>query len=311
MSRLCSSLLLSLVIGSTASAVTMDWTPIGNPGNPCDPQLQGCFGAVDYSYNLGTYEVTTAQYAEFLNAKAAADPLELYSTGMGIMRFGGSGFYSYSVYPGREDMPVNYVSFYDALRFANWMNNGQGNSDTESGAYTLLGGTETPSNGDSVTRNSDAVIVLPREDEWYKPAYYDPSAASYFDYPTRSNTPTTCSAPTAMPNSANCGSVVGDLTPVGSYLGSASSYGTFDQGGNVFEWNEAFVAQATGPWRNARAGEFHAGPEYLAANSRGGFDPEWNDGIIGFRLVMIPEPGTGLLVIAGLLGLAVRRRARA
>jgi len=27
--------------------------------------------------------------------------------------------------------------------------------------------------------------------------------------------------------------------------------------------------------------------------------------------VMIPEPGTGLLVIAGLLGLAVRRRARA
>jgi hypothetical protein len=173
-------LLLSLVIGSTASAVTMDWTPIGNPGNPCDPQLQGCFGAVDYSYNLGTYEVTTAQYAEFLNAKAAADPLELYSTGMGIMRFGGSGFYSYSVYPGREDMPVNYVSFYDALRFANWMNNGQGNSDTESGAYTLLGGTETPSNGDSVTRNSGAVIVLPREDEWYKPAVLRPVGGKLF-----------------------------------------------------------------------------------------------------------------------------------
>ena len=40
-------------------------------------------------------------------------------------------------------MPVNYVDFYDALRFANWMNNGQGNGDTETGAYTLLGGTPT------------------------------------------------------------------------------------------------------------------------------------------------------------------------
>ena len=37
MARLCSSLLLSLLIASSASAVTMTWTPIGNPGNPTDP----------------------------------------------------------------------------------------------------------------------------------------------------------------------------------------------------------------------------------------------------------------------------------
>jgi len=40
MPRLRSSLLLSLLIASSASAVTMDWTPIGNPGNACDTQLQ-------------------------------------------------------------------------------------------------------------------------------------------------------------------------------------------------------------------------------------------------------------------------------
>jgi hypothetical protein len=28
----------------------------------------------------------------------------------------------------------------------------------------------------------------------------------------------------------------------------------------------------------------------------------------GFRVAMVPEPGTGLLVTAGLLGLAARRR---
>ncbi|MGH7337837.1 MAG: PEP-CTERM sorting domain-containing protein [Myxococcota bacterium] len=32
---------------------------------------------------------------------------------------------------------------------------------------------------------------------------------------------------------------------------------------------------------------------------------------MGFRLVMIPEPGTGVLVIAGLLGLAGWRTGRA
>jgi hypothetical protein len=40
-------------------------------------------------------------------------------------------------------MPVNYVSFYDALRFANWLHNGQptgaqGNATTEGGAYTIM-----------------------------------------------------------------------------------------------------------------------------------------------------------------------------
>ena len=42
---------------------------------------------------------------------------------------------------------MNYVTWYDTIRFANWLNNGQGTGDTETGAYTLLGGTPTPSNG--------------------------------------------------------------------------------------------------------------------------------------------------------------------
>src|SRR5215475_7109613 len=122
MTRLFSSLLLSLLIASSASAVTMAWTPIGNPGNACDPQSQGCFGAADYSYSIGTYEVTNSQYAEFLNAKAATDPLGLYSTTMaanfgdfhgGITRSGDSGSYTYTPIAGRENMPVIYVSYYD------------------------------------------------------------------------------------------------------------------------------------------------------------------------------------------------------
>jgi sulfatase modifying factor 1 len=317
MPRLCSILLLLLLIASSASAVTMDWTPIGNPGNACDNNPFGCIGAVSYSYSIGTYEVTNAQYAEFLNAKG--DALDLYSSSMNY-GYGGitySNANGYSAIPGRESMPVNFVSFYDALRFVNWMNNGQGNGDTETGAYTLLepysvdhtGRYTVPSNGATVTRNPGATIVLASEDEWYKAAYYDPISASYHEYPTGSDTATICTAPTAAANSANCGHAVGDLTSVGSYTGSASPYGTFDQGGNVWEWNEAII----GSNRGNRGGSFTDSPFYLSTTPRFSRRPTEENAVAGFRLAMIPapEPGTGLLVVAGLLGLGVRRRVSA
>src|SRR5262245_9564119 len=168
--------LLSLVIASSGSAVTMAWTPIGNPGNSCDPMLQGCFGAVPYSYNIGTYEVTNAQYTEFLNAVASeGDTTGIYSPSMSITQTVVSpDGYGYSAVAGRESMPVTFVSFYPALRFVNWLYNGQptGKQDsttTEDGAYTLLGGLPDM----DVTRNAGATIVLPSRDEWYKAAYYD------------------------------------------------------------------------------------------------------------------------------------------
>ena len=39
MPRLCSSLLLSLLIASPASAVTIDWVAVGNPGNAPDTEV--------------------------------------------------------------------------------------------------------------------------------------------------------------------------------------------------------------------------------------------------------------------------------
>jgi hypothetical protein len=44
----------------------------------------------------------------------------------------------YSVVAGRGNYPANYVKWYDAIRFASWLNNGQGSGDTESGSYTRL-----------------------------------------------------------------------------------------------------------------------------------------------------------------------------
>jgi sulfatase modifying factor 1 len=222
----------SLGLASGAWGVTFDWVTIGRPGNACDPQSFSCYGAVDYYYKVSRYEVTNAQYAEFLNAKAASDPLGLYDTGMtgvhgGIERSGSVGSYTYSAIPGTESRPVTRVSFFDAARFVNWLHNGQGNGDTETGAYTLLGGTPTPSNG-LVERNPGATIFLPSSDEWHKAAYYDTAADTYYDYPAGTDTQITCSVPTAVSNTANCGRAVGGLVDVGSYPGSPSPNGTFD-----------------------------------------------------------------------------------
>ena len=308
------SLLLAFVLlaASSASAVTLTWTPIGNPGNACDSQPQGCFGGVGYAYDISTYEITNAQYAEFLNAKAASDPLSLYNTGMatapgGITRTGTPGSFTYAVVAGRGEIPVNNVSVYDAMRFANWVQNGQGVSDTETGAYTLLGGTEQPSNP-NVTRNFDATIVLSNENEWYKAAYYDPFSGTYFDYPAGSNTQTACSGATATPNSANCGGFVNNLLPKGSYTGSAAPSGTVDQGGNVAEWIEDVVSSN----RILRGGGYNNPANRLGAFSRFQLNPLGESVGTGFRLVQltfVPEPGTGLLLLGGLIGLAARRRA--
>jgi len=331
--------LLFLLAASSASGVVMTWTPIANPGNACDPKdttlglVQGCWGSVSDSFHIGTYEVTNAQYTEFLNAKAASDPLGLYNPTMaspsltynfngGITRGGSDGSYTYAAIAGRENNPVNHVSFYDALRFANWMNNGQGSGDTESGAYTLLGGTATPSNGTAVTRNPGATVVLPSGSEWYKAAYYDPSTASYFNLPTSSDT-AACSAPTATPNRMNCNATAGANgfpRSVGSYIGSASPYGTFDQGGNIYEWSETIPTQNTytdshgcGPngslCREIFGGSFLQPASWALAGAREAWPASAENSTFGFRLAYIPEPSTGLLVIAGLLGFGGWRRA--
>ena len=300
-------LLFSLGLASSASAVTMDWTLVGNPGNA--RRIPPRFGAVGYAYSIGTYEVTNSQYAEFLNAKAASDPLGLYNTGMG------SGIRRHHaqrrvgqlhLQPDRRSREharqLRVLLRLAALR--ELAEQRPGRADTETGAYTLLGGTPTPSNGATVTRNAGATIVLTSENEWYKAAYYDAPSASYFDYPAGSNTQTTCSAPTATPNRANC------RTPSAT---SRSRAATRARRAPMARSTRA--ATSTSGTRRSSAARPRVPrrvvlqrPErprrVVPAQQRRG-DRNF---VQGFRVALVPEPGTGLLVIAGLIGLAFRRR---
>jgi hypothetical protein len=307
--------LLGFAQAPSASAAPIVWSPIGSPGNAAD--VVTGYGAVGYSYSVSTYEITNAQYTDFLNAKAASDPYGLYNPFMGatsqggITRTGVSGSFAYSTVAGRQDRPVDFVSFYDAMRFANWMTNGGGVGDTENGAYTLLGGTATPTNGLTVGRNAGDGYFVTSENEWFKAAYYDTTSSSYFEFTTSSNVLPTCSAPTATANRGNCGNAAGGVpVPVGSYTGSASPNGTFDQGGNVWEWTESVVNDVFNnpAYRAYRGGDYGNFNFRFDKTDRESTAPGGEFGGVGFRLAFIPEPGTGLLVGLGMIGMAVRRR---
>jgi formylglycine-generating enzyme required for sulfatase activity len=319
--------LLTLLIGfllvpSRSEGVTIDWVTVGEPGNAADTEVMNDnttgYGAVSYVYRISKYEVTNAQYAEFLNA-IAVDLNDLYNPQMsssphgGISQSGSPGSFSYTVKPGFELRPVNFVSFTDAAYFTNWLNNGQPAQSSPDPLYAIRDGAyDVYLDPVGTTRNPDATIFVPSEDEWYKAAYYDPQTDSYRDFPAGSDFGTACSLPTGAANSANCssgpggGPVPDTPTAVGSYPGSPSPHGTFDQGGNVHEWNETMVH---GSSRGLRGGFFAGGYGWLAAPTRDWSDSSGEIAEIGFRVAaVVPEPGTGALVIAGLLGLAGVRR---
>jgi sulfatase modifying factor 1 len=265
----------AVLITSASATVTMDWVTVSSAGNAADP-LTG-YGTVGYEYKIGKYEVTNAQYAEFLNAKAATDTHELYDSQMsryGITRSGSSGSYTYAVSSGMGNRPVVFISWFDAARFSNWMANGQGDGDTETGSYNLNG-----ASSGMILPNADAKVRLPSEDEWYKAAYYNAATSTYSIYPNGQNSITTANAN----YNANYGSR--DSTDVGTYVGDQSMFGTFDQGGNVWEWNDAVM----GPSRGRRGGSYVSSISHLSSSHRFYGDLRGSAGYnYGFRLASVP-----------------------
>ena len=335
------ALLATLFTSPNAFAtVDFDWATVGNSGNAADTTG---YGAVPYEYRISKHEVTNTQYAEFLNAvdPGGANSLSLYSIEMAD-RFGGielqvgnANGSKYVVQAGRGNNPVAHVSWYDSIRFVNWLHNGQGNGDTETGAYTILGGTATPSNGALITRNSGADFFLPSEDEWYKAAYHDASsgtAGDYFLYAMGNNTIPTSDQPSDNPAAANffandgisngfndgyvsTGGVVqphitNPFTDVGAYSEAVSPYGTFDQNGNVDEWvdagNGSVRVQRGGHW----AFSFIALQSATRYESNPNVDDDIDGGTTGFRVAStVPEP-TSIALLAFAAPLVLYRRKR-
>lgn len=248
---------------------------VGDPGNKPDSKTGS--GAIDYTFEIGKFAVKASEYCAFLNVVTTkADPYELYSSYMGsdtrvnsipqTWNSKNKG-YSYSVISGREDFPIVYV---------NWLENNQaerpeGPMTTERGSYTLNGSPNSfPSSlmyksyNKQFLVNSGAHWRLPSSDEWYKATYYKGGGidAGYWLYPTQSDI-TPGNEIGDKPNQANHDAFghystshtwmsdysyyLGDgkpyLTKVGAFSGSPGPYGTYDMGGNVWQWNDSFAVE--------------------------------------------------------------------
>ena len=315
------------VTGSITGSI--DWVMVGDPGNAADTTG---YGAVADSFQIMKFEFQNSQYADFLNAvdPSGTNPNAVYNANMGSNARGGISFTSgaasgskYAIRPNMGDKPVNFVSWFDAARVANWLQNGQGSGSTETGAYTLVGG---QTSGTAPAANPGASYLLPTEDQWYKAAYYKGGGtnAGYWDYATQSDSdPTAVTADStgigsagSTGNFANYNSAAvwngqtGNVTTVGTN-GGASAYGAFDMSGNIFEWND--LTGAAGSSRGLRGGDWsYPGAFDLSSSSRDTFAPSFGVINFGFRLastVAVPEPSTYLLLLlAGAGWLLWRRR---
>jgi sulfatase modifying factor 1 len=293
-------ILIMLYSASTGAQVTFDWAVINDPDNAPDPRSGNILGSVAYEYRMATAEVTNSQYAEFLNAVAVEDPHGLYSTKMAdvagsLLRNGSSGSFSYTTVVGRADHPVVFVSHFDAMRFTNWLHNGQGQGNTENGVYDI-------SDGLVETRSSGASYFLPSENEWYKAGYYQHSSdggprGNFWLYPNSEN-----SEPVPGVD-GNFEDAVGDTTPVGSY--SANYHGLYDMAGNVWEMNEATSLFG----RGVIGGSWDDFTGFMRSNYRAAVLPSVESYDLGFRLASpIPCPASLALLTLCMPALVQRRR---
>ena len=289
---------LALAVPATAQ-LGIDWSPVGDPGNPAHPTLpspQTAEGSIPYRFDIGTFEITCKQYVGFLNAIAPDDPNGLWTSQMethalgGIRRTGTPGNYVYTVKGGFEDKPVVYTSFWDAARFANWLHNGMASGGqtvftTEDGAYTLDPASVA---ANTVTRNPGARYALPTRPEWWKAGYYEASSQTWYVSPARSMTTMSGGAP--ADDDGNTGSLLRStpvLEDVGSYGLSVGPHGAFDMGGNAYEWLDRITFNrrevAGGAWANGAA----------ASNLNNGTNlqrvPAFEDAQSGFRLVRLTD----------------------
>jgi formylglycine-generating enzyme required for sulfatase activity len=277
--------------GSGASTFDIEFVPIGNPDNPDDTTgSPNPAGKVEYAYRLGKYEISE----DMINKANALGGLGITHDNRGANK------------------PVTSVSWFEAARFVNWLNTSTGHAP----AYKFNGSTfELWQSGDAgydpnnLFRNSQAFYFLPSADEWYKAAYYDPTAGVYYDYPTGSDT-----VPTAVASGTAAGTAVYlqsfDAGPADiTQAGGLSPYGTMALGGNIWEWEETefdLVNDSSSSNRGSRGGNWgNNNPLTMLSSSRSGEPPttELIDSGSGFRVASIPEPSTLLLGAMTCLGL--------
>jgi len=287
------------------------------------------YGAVSNNFWIGKYEVTTGEYAAFLNAVAGTSnsphidllyPSQQY---LGGTRYAMAGF-SGAAIPHDGDKPDDY----DRGRYVDgaWKLGALiTRNEPSSGTYLYTaprpdipiafvgltsamrfanwvnnGATPTSStetgrynfvDSNNFTLNPDEAVTwfLPTFDEWYRAAYYSTNSSLFSPIPD---------APDQYRLEGNRnqtatgnGLALKDYTVGGA---GVSAYGTYGQGGNVEEWtydtNKFFQAMG-GRWEDGAEGDTPQGGVNSSASLFSGFRLASTTGMIPTNVQTEPNPG--------------------
>jgi len=297
----CASVAYADTFGSGSNTFDIDFITIGNPGNADDPDdgdsdspgIQN-FGSVDYIYRIGQFEISE----DMIDKANTLGGLSITHDGRGANK------------------PATSITWFEAAKFVNWLN---GNTPAYKfdggGNFQLWQSGDAGYNPNNLYRNSLATYFLPSVDEWYKAAYYDPTAGLYYDYATGSDT-----VPTAVASGTATGTAVYDQSfatgPADITLaGGLSPYGTMGQSGNAWESEEtSFDLTNNGTLidRGFRGGGWSFNAANQRKSTRGGRLPSFHNSDRSFRVAsVIPEPSSLLLGALASMGMMLRRRCSA
>jgi formylglycine-generating enzyme required for sulfatase activity len=288
--------------GSGANAFTMEYVTIGNAGNAADKTgSPNPVGAVNYTFNLGKYEVSRDQ---IIKANASAS---LGITLFDLSNFGGNGLLK----------PATGINWYEAAKFVNWLNTSTGGTEAykfSGGSFQLWSAGDSGYNPNNKFRNSNAKYWIASQDEWYKGAYGSPNG-SWSDFSNRSDIAPNATASGITDNTAVYSQPMAN-GPADIYnAGGLSAFGTMGQGGNAQELNETAMDGINSnitESRGVRGGAWYHGSNDLNSSyAYGSLDASTEYGDTGFRVASsVPEPSALSLLAVGLGGLAMMRRRR-
>ena len=244
--------------GSGDDAFSIEFVTIDDPGNPGDPLGAPMpeMGSVPYSFRISKYEISNAQVEKAV--KLGKLPITISDPNYTPPSWG-------------PNKPATHLTFYEAMRFVNWLNTSSGyppayNFDAEGQWQLWPSDVAWRMGGDNRYRHQDAMYFLAGAHEWYKAAYYDPSRETYFPWPTGSRT---------TPESVRQGTAPNTLVYLLAYedgpadvdnCGGLSPYGTMGQGGNLFEWTDTAVDgvnDSTSELLQVRGGRWYGAEHYL------------------------------------------------
>lgn len=260
---------MSIASAQTPPSYDFQWSTVGSPGNaayeapfpPSEPDVNGR-GSVAYEYRITRMEVSTAQWLEFQNAFAQVpgnplDPGTPTFWGATIDRvIPSTGRFVYRLLnePNARQLPVAGMSWRDAARYCNWLQNGKQVSlaALSTGAYdtTTWGRNSDGTITDAPTHMPGASYWIPTLDEYLKAAHFDPNKsgpgqAGWWSYMNSSDAPAITGLPGVGTTSAGYSTPedpdAGWLIPLGAYTNSQSPWGLWDTSGGAAEWTEEKV----------------------------------------------------------------------